>query len=439
VICLLPHCAALSEVSRMLEIHRALRSRGAPVRVATQGGSYETVLRSAGVPYDVIGPRMSEQRCAEFMRNAVGVGNVRQSMYTDAELRSYVRAEAAYFRTNHVQVAVTGFTLTALLSTRLAGIPLVTEHAGCWVPPTYERGLLPAPIEPIKPALRALPRPVMQWLTNASPRWLRFYCGGFNRVAAELGVPGVPSLAALMLGDLTLVPEVPEILGIPAAELAGWRPAGRAAYWPTTRLRYTGPLYARLDVPLPDRVVDFLNRPGRVIYVAITSSSADLVRGVVRQLSSLDERILVAGTLHDLGDLASDRVLVAGVLPSHLVMPRVDLAVTAGGQGSVQTAMAAGTPLVGIPLQPEQDLNVALLERQGAARRISTRQASTPSLAQLARQMLTDERYRESAARVQRYYDGVDGPGNAADAIIALAAAQPMASRPATHRREAVS
>jgi hypothetical protein len=47
-------------------------------------------------------------------------------------------------------------------------------------------------------------------------------------VAAELGVEPVPSFAALLLGDLTLVTDVPELLGLPRAEVDGWdaaRPA----------------------------------------------------------------------------------------------------------------------------------------------------------------------------------------------------------------------
>jgi hypothetical protein len=38
----------------------------------------------------------------------------------------------------------------------------------------------------------------------------------------------VPSFAALLLGDLTLVTDVPELLGLPRAEVDGWdaaRPA----------------------------------------------------------------------------------------------------------------------------------------------------------------------------------------------------------------------
>ena len=49
-------------------------------------------------------------------------------------------------------------------------------------------------------------------------------------------------------------------------------------------------------------------------------------------------------------------------------MPRVDLRVISGGQGSVQSALASGLPFIGIPLQPEQDANIVLAERQGAPR-----------------------------------------------------------------------
>ena len=55
MISLLPNCAYLSETSRMLEIHHALRARGVDVRVATHGGSHERELHAAGVPYDVLG------------------------------------------------------------------------------------------------------------------------------------------------------------------------------------------------------------------------------------------------------------------------------------------------------------------------------------------------------------------------------------------------
>jgi UDP:flavonoid glycosyltransferase YjiC (YdhE family) len=159
-------------------------------------------------------------------------------------------------------------------------------------------------------------------------------------------------------------------------------------------------------------VQQFLDHPGPTIYLAMTSTPPAQVRTALAELSRLDLRILVAGTIHDLGDLATDRIMIEGVLPSHLVMPQVDLAVTTGGQGSVQTAMASGTPLLGIPLHIEQDLNVALVERLNAARRVRP-----GNLADLATRMLDDPTHREAAEHIQKQYAAVDGPAEAAKII----------------------
>jgi UDP:flavonoid glycosyltransferase YjiC (YdhE family) len=413
-ICLMPHCAYLSQTSRMIEIYRALQARGVTARVATYGGTYESALRAAGIDYDVIGPPMDAGRCARFLREQPSSGPVGQSAYSDEELRAYVRAEAGYFARHRIATVVTGFALTTVLSSRVAGVRLVSEHSASWVPPMFEHGLLPpAAIGP----LRLLPRSWAGRVTNALPNRVRFYCGGFNRVAAELGVPGVPSTAALVLGDLTLVTEAPEVLGLPAERFEAWR--GGRGYRPETRLRVTGPLFARLPIPLPGEVERFLSGPGPIVYVAVTSSGAGLVRSVVAGLRLLGARILVAGTVHELGDLAGDRVLVGGVLPSHLIMPRVDLAVTSGGQGSVQTAMASGVPLMGLPLQPEQDLNVALIERRGAGLALAPRAAAGARVAELAGRLLSGDRYRRSAREISEVYAAIDGPGNAAEAILA--------------------
>lgn len=218
------------------------------------------------------------------------------------------------------------------------------------------------------------------------------------------------------------MPEAPEVLGISAAEVAAWTPRGRKGYRPETRLVATGPLFAHLDLSLPPRVEQFLDGPGPLVYVAMTSTTPDLVRTAVAALSALDARILVAGTIHDLADLAGDRVMVEGVLPSHLVMPRVDLAVTTGGQGSVQTAMAGGTPLLGIPLHVEQDLNVALVERLGAARHVAP--PDLTGLRELAATMLDDPAYTKAADRIRQLYASIDGPATAADAILDYAVAE---------------
>ncbi len=154
MICLMPNCCFLSETSRMLEIYRALRERGdsaasapgaAGIKVVTHGGPYESLLRAAGVPYDVLGPGVSTRRYQEF-----------------------------------------------------------------------------------------------------------------------LGVEPVPSFAALLLGDLTLVTDVPEVLGLARAEVDGWTPRDPRRYG-----------VGDAEVP---RLVHLVRREGRL--AGVDSPVVRLCRGI---------------------------------------------------------------------------------------------------------------------------------------------------------------
>lgn len=418
MIVLLPHVGFLSETSRMLGIYEALRARGVDACVATHGGTYETLLRASGVAVDLLEPRMTPARCEEFLRQVPGVAARPGPSFTADELRTFAQAEADYLRARGARAVVTGFTLSALLSSRLASVPLVTEHAGSFVPPMAERGLLPAPTRAAIPFTGMLPEAVQRWLANQGPVRARGFSETVDGVARELGVEGVPTLAAMLMGDLTLVTDLPEVTGVSREALESWRPKVPRHYRADPVLRYVGPLYARLAVPIPDEVERFLRAPGPVVYVAMTSSRGALVEDVVRRVEATGARVLVASTVHDLASLRSPRVCVASVLPSHEVFPRVAAGVITGGQGSVQTALAAGRPFVGVPLQPEQEWNVATAERLGAAVRVSEANARGPAMTSAVRALLDNPAARAAASRVADLFAGVDGPGRCADAIV---------------------
>jgi UDP:flavonoid glycosyltransferase YjiC (YdhE family) len=394
MICLMPNCAFLSETSRMVQILRALEDRGAEARIATHGGPCEAVLRGEGIEYDVVEPHVDAARGRRFLSDLPGIGDPGQSMYGHDEMRAHVLAEAEYFRRNATRAVVTGFTLTALFSTRLAGIPLVTDHAGSYLPPLLDRLGIPTP-----------------------PPSQRPYLGGFDAVADGLGLPRIPSFAALLLGDLALVTEAPEVYGTDDAALAAWRPTP-GAFWPTTRLEATGPIFAELDCPLPPAIASALRRDPPTAYVAITSAPEDLVRRAVREVAASGMQVVVASPAHDLSDLAGPRVAVGGLLPSHRIMPQVTLAVTAGGQGSLQCAMAAGTPVIGIPLQPEQEANLTWLERAGAAKRLPAAEVGRGALPGLVRRMISDPSHKVAATALSALYARRNGPALSADAIL---------------------
>jgi UDP:flavonoid glycosyltransferase YjiC (YdhE family) len=73
-----------------------------------------------------------------------------------------------------------------------------------------------------------------------------------------------------------------------------------------------------------------------------------------------------------------------------------------------------------VPLQPEQDANVFLAQRQHAARLIAPHDAGTPLLAKTARQMLADTSYRANARRLQAILARTDGASVAAAAILGV-------------------
>lgn len=433
MIVLFPSCAFLSEVTRMIAIHEALRSRGEQVRMATHGGPYEDVLRDEGIAYDLVAPTMNAARCHSLVRAVPGVSPVDVPLYSEPEVRAHVAGEVAYLREKNARAVVSGFTLTTLLSSRVANIPLVTDHAGSFVGPVMDRGLVPAPMRSPVPLLRFFPEVLRRFFANQGPMRAKHFGKELNRVAAELGVEGVPSLAALLSGDLTLVTDIPEMVGISKEELEGWVPKMPAAFRSGTTMRYTGPLFANLSCDVPPDVARFLERarPRPLVYVAITSSPPELVRHSVAAARSAGARVIVASTAHDLDDLACEEVCVAKLLPSAEIFERVDLGIIAGGQGSVQTALACGAPFVGLPLQPEQDWNVVCAERVGAALRVDPRHASGPELSKAVRTLLVGEtatRARDAAVRIRDLFANVDGPARAAEAIVEY-----LATRAAPH------
>lgn len=418
MIVLLPNCGFLSETSRMLAIARALQARGEQVVLATHGGPYTRVLDEAGMPWTLLLPEMDSARCQRFLNDLVRIGKPGVRMLDADEVRRSVAAEAAFFRQVGARAVVIGFTLTAYLSSRVAGIPLVASHGGSYVPPVLERGLAPVPTTVSIPGLEWLPAWVKRKMANAVPSRLTDPTVFLNGVAAELGVEPVPTLTALMLGDLTLVTDLPEVLGVSASDLEAWRPTKPGVYRPDTRLVYTGPLFAQLELPIPRPVEAFLDGREPTAYVVLSSSSAAMLRTVTARVRDAGIRVIVGATVHDFGPVSDPGVVVAGILPSHRVMPRVQLAVTMGGQGTVQTAMTCGTPLVGLPLHPEQELNVDLAARHGMALAVAPRHADTARLTEAVRRVASERRFADSAAKVKGWYAGVDGAGRAADAIL---------------------
>jgi zeaxanthin glucosyltransferase len=150
----------------------------------------------------------------------------------------------------------------------------------------------------------------------------------------------------------------------------------------------------------------------------LQGSRAAIFRNVARACARLGLRLLISqgnrGRLKP-GDLPGDP-LVYDWVPQEAVLARADLVVCHGGMNSVLEPLAAGLPMVVIPLAFEQSAVAARLERAGVARAVG-RRSSERRLARAIDEVRTNPAYRERAGAVRREISEAGGVARAAGLI----------------------
>jgi UDP:flavonoid glycosyltransferase YjiC (YdhE family) len=414
-----PHFYYLSEVSRLIEMGLALRKLGQEVVFFSHGGNYEYVAQEVGFEVVSVEPLMSPQRAAEYMAfNRGEKGNpFRESFFTYDELKAYVPAEADAFRLARANAVLIGWNLPSYLSAPLAGIPILVQQPGPFTAPFFDRKM-----GVFQPSLFGAPRRVpLNWLVNWWLPRAKIWLAPFNRIAQSLGLPQWKSTLDLMSGDLTLVMDAPEILGIPPDELHAYRPSHPQFFHRPPAYRYGGPCFARLPGDVPESIRTHFDTPLPKLYCAMGVSGSPRVLGeVIEIVNNLEIQSVIVTTIILPGQSGNGvgRVLLTPHAPAHRVNPLADIAITHGGAGTVQTAIHAGTPLVGIPMHLEQTGNLSLVTRQGAGLMLSKWDLNQRSLSRALEQVLGNSSLRENMMRLKSLQDKLDGPAIAAREIV---------------------
>jgi UDP:flavonoid glycosyltransferase YjiC (YdhE family) len=76
------------------------------------------------------------------------------------------------------------------------------------------------------------------------------------------------------------------------------------------------------------------------------------------------------------------------------------------------TACLAGTPIVGVSMQPEQEANVDCLVRKGFAIRIRKNRLTPEGLAEAIDRLLADQEARRQAKEFQKVVQAWDDPSH---------------------------
>lgn len=125
------------------------------------------------------------------------------------------------------------------------------------------------------------------------------------------------------------------------------------------------------------------------------------LRNVLEALSGLRVRALVTlGEMLPDGEVQSnDNVIVVRSAPHREVLSHAALAITHCGHGTTMKALAAGVPMVCMPMGRDQDDTAARVVHAGAGVRLE-RTASAATIARAVTRVLEDDRFREGARRL---------------------------------------
>ena len=415
-----------------LAVVRALVARGHDVRVIA-----DTVLanevRATGathLAWTTAPQRHSRAREDDFIRDWE-VGNplaafarVRDRFFCGpaALFANDVQAE---LRSRRADVVVTSQMLFgAQIGAEAAGVPVVMTCANVYSIPGMGQPLFGTGFTPARSPLgrvrdRAMGA-VMERLFDSGRTTL-------NEARISLGLtPLTHTMDQMRRQDTLLL--IDEAFDFPAAFPANVRYAGAQLDDPSWTEPWSPPAG---DAPL--------------VLVAMSSSyqaQDQVLRRVTAALGTLPVRgVVTTGPALDPSTIeTTEHVQVVRSAPHAEILPRASVVVTHGGHGTVVKGLAAGVPLLVLPMGRDQADNAARVTARGAGLRLK-HGASSRRIAAAVQRLLNDDHFRAAARRMGAHIRATAGPRVAVEFIEARAAhsvaAAPTAPPPPSARRRA--
>ncbi|MEO7862715.1 MAG: glycosyltransferase [Nitrospirales bacterium] len=304
-------------------------------------------------------------------------------LYTTADLREYVQEDLRVLTECEPDLVVGDFRLSLSISARLAGTPYVTVTNAHWSP--YARPHFLVPEVPITE--RFGPRLAQALFNLIRPVVFAQHANALNKVRREYGFPAVGYDLAHMFSeaDYTLYADLP--LLIPTLNLPSHH-------------HYIGPV-----------VWSFAKRPywwsslrenTRTAYVTMgTSGRTSVAQMVADSLIGMGWQVLMATADDSTIARVKDQMYIANYLPGMVAARRADLVVCNGGSATVYQALAAGTPVLGIPMNLDQYLMMDYVRRFGAGEMIRAGVSTTELITRTVRRMVESPRYKIRAAQMR--------------------------------------
>jgi UDP:flavonoid glycosyltransferase YjiC (YdhE family) len=314
-------------------------------------------------------------------------------LYELRTLSRYVEDELRLIDLVQPDLIVGDFRLSLSVSAELRGVPWATLINAYWSPYAL-RAKIPVPDHPI---IRWLGEAMTErYFPQAIPRVFAHFAAPVNQLRRRHRLPEIGSLLAVLThADHTLYPDDPELLPL--------------ASTPSSH-RFLGPVLWAPDVPLPELPAPTAG-PGAkpLIYVTLGSSGeVEVLPLVIEALADMPVQALVATAGRAELPALPANVRAAAFVPGDRVAALASVVVSNGGSTTGYQALAAGTPICGLPSNLDQYLTTQALTRAGAALEVKARLANVAQIRAALERLLADPSYREAAERARTRYARLD-------------------------------
>lgn len=297
-------------------------------------------------------------------------------------IRAYVKQDCEIIRSCKPDLVVGDMRPSLPISTHLEGARCAVIMNAYWSLYARRRSILPS-----IPLTRIVPSSLLTPLFRvAEPLIFAIHVGPMNRVRREFGLPSLPPDLRIMYteGDFVLYPDIPEF--VPTGNL----PASH---------RYVGICEWTHPSPKPDWWESMLADPKPKVFVSLGSSGPlRVLPTLVKVLSKLPVSIVLSTSGRPVPGPATG-IYVADLLPFTATAAVASLVVSHGGSGGLYPAIAAGTPVLGIPSNADMHLSTAYLTDSGAGLGIRVEDASEKRLQRTLEELLFEPRFRAAAKR----------------------------------------
>lgn len=412
------------DATRAIEIAKGVRDR-APADVKlrivflSRGSRFEQKAADCGFEIYHAGPEMSgvgmHQDLKMTPENFVGDKDIAVKL---------IKGEMEAYREIKPDIVLYGFWPIAGVARRM----MEKEIPGiCFVPlPLTEAFLdvIPDVPEQVKP-LSLLPYKVRTGIFRKIPRFIRrriplLRQSNIRKAAMESGWKGKPllNLFDLLKADLTLVNDLPDYYD--------------QRFFPENVI-FTGPVFPGTEAGEDageeiKEVFDPENGKPRIYCTLGSSGTKKQLLEIVRVFTAKEglrwNAVILSPSsvcpVEEARAVLGDRkgvFITDDFVPARAVNALADAVICHGGQGTLQTALSSGTPLVGTAMQQEQFINLSNVALYGAGIRIPLAKWKAENIREAVLRVLMNENFKDAAVRLGRRINDMDGKKKSAEII----------------------